>query len=246
MACTGHTNTVSCSAHSATTDCITHSVAPECTSHVTGACVTHDGGSCPAHTNDCPAHPGYVGPVPPTTWIDIPFGPGKVIKDYHHNELRVAIINELTRRSSIYAVYPRIVSTSDHPESDDVRRLRDAINGAKTWSWPSILDDEETEIGDSLVGEQYNIMMAKINEYEAECVCDCNYACTCQCNYACTCQCNYACTCQCNYSCTCQCNYSCTCQCNYACTCNCNYCTCNCNYCTCNCNYACTCNCNYV
>ncbi len=227
MACTAHDNTTLCTGHVATAICLAHSIGP---------CTTHD------NTTTCTAHVALGDDALPgtsTTWTDDPLTTSIKIKEIHHNELRNAIDAELNRRSISWPSDPGLVNISTKVLSQHVRKLRDGIDAAQTWSYPSYINDSNTEIGDRVIKDQYNVLRSQINSCETGCTCDCNYGCTCQCNYACTCQCNYACTCQCNYACTCQCNYACTCQCNYACTCQCNY------SCTCDCNYTCTCNCAY-
>jgi len=182
------------------------------------ACTGHtNASSCGGHTNSCPAHGGYIAPVTPSTWTDPTITAGlTTVKTDHHNELRTAITNELTRRSNSWPTDPGAVNASSSIEYLHIRRLRDGIDAAKTWTWPSYLADDNTGSDDDIEAQQYTAMRSQVNSIEAECVCDCNYACTCNCNYACTCQCNYACTCNCNYSCTCNCNYACTCNCNYS------------------------------
>jgi len=171
--------------------------------------------ACGGHTNSCPAHGGYIPGITPTTWSDDPLTTNS-IKAIYHNELRTAIAAELTRRSASWPADPGAVTTATNASSLHVRRLRDGINAATAWTWPSYLADTDTGTDDEIEAQQYNAMRDRVNVIEAICVCDCNYSCTCNCNYACTCQCNYACTCQCNYACTCNCNYACTCNCNYS------------------------------
>ena len=155
--------------------------------------------ACNGHTNSCPAHGGYLPGITPTNWSDDPLDDTITIKAIHHNELRSAIDSELTRRSQSWPSDPGNVTTDDTILSTHVRSLRDGINAARAWSWPSILDNANTEVGDSIQEDQYNALRDEVNVQEAECACDCNYACTCDCNY-CTCNCNYGCTCNCAYS----------------------------------------------
>ena len=227
------------------------------------ACIGHvTGSACTSHVNSpCTGHTGSVPEGTPTVWTDVPLTTSIRIKAQHHNELRIAINTELAKRSHTWVHDPGAVNSTIKVLSTHVRDLRNGINAALAWTWPSILADVETEVGDKVLALQYNTLRDRVNYMETiPCSCNCNYTCTCLCNYACTCLCNYACTCNCNnctcncnYACTCVCNYACTCVCNYACTCQCdhvcicacNYCTCNCNYCTCECNYNCTCNCAY-
>jgi hypothetical protein len=177
--------------------------------------------TCATHANSCPAHGGAILPESPTVWTTSPLTTSTKFITVHHNELRNAIDDEMNRRGQTWPTDPGTKSTSDKILSDNIRQLRNGINAAKVWTWPSYMNDTETEVGDQIQKDQYNAMRDQVNVMETECICDCNYACTCQCNYACTCDCNYDCTCNCNY-CTCNCNY-CTCQCNYTCTCDCNY-----------------------
>jgi len=185
-----------------------------CTGHTTPS-------SCEDHSNTCLSNVQGIYPESPTVWTTQPLTTSTKFITTHHNELRNAIDDELIRRSQSWPTDPGTVATTNIIESNHVRQLRNGVNAAKAWTWPSYLDDPDTEVGDLIQVDQYNAIRSQVNTMETECVCDCNYACTCQCNY------------------------NCTCDCNYACTCNCNYCTCNCNYCTCNCNYSCTCDCNY-
>lgn len=92
-----------------------------------------------------------------------------------------------------------------------------------------------------------NEIQRKLNESQAECICNCDYL-ACSCNQ---CTCVRICTCDCNH-CGCDCN-RCSCMCDY-CPCNCNRCSCDYNaycwsVCSCNrictCNQVCSCNCDY-
>ncbi len=149
---------------------------------------------CTGHVNSCPTHVGYEPAVTPTVWTDPTLTQGEEVKSIHHNELRTAIIAELGRWGKTWPVDPLAVAIEDPVSYLHVRRLRDGINAATTWTWPSYLNDTETEIDDAILKDQYNGMRTRVNAIEATCACDCNYACTCNCNYACTCDCNYTCT----------------------------------------------------
>ncbi len=234
MACNGHTGTTACATHDATA------------------------GACALHTGECEAHSGRIPPGTETLFTDPVIDTTVLIKADHVNELKLAIQDELARRS-VSASLPPAVAVGDVIDDALYTQLRDAINDALPWSYPSSVDSDMEE-ADTVLSQTMGDLRQRINYLEAACLCDCNYACTCDCDYACTCQCNYSCTCNCNYiapcacdcnyvpPCPCDCDYNCTCDCNYACTCDCNYaCTCNCDYaCTCDCDYACTCNCDYA
>jgi len=162
--------------------------------------------ACNGHTNSCPAHGSYAPAVSETSWTDDPVSTAIKIKAVHHNELRIAITAELSRWGSSWPSDPGAVTTSIKIQNEHVRKLRDGINAATAWSWPSQMADSELEDRDVIKASQYNAMRDRVNVIESTCACDCAYACTCNCNY-CTCNCNY-CTCNCNYACTCNCAYS--------------------------------------
>jgi len=165
--------------------------------------------ACTGHDGDGDNDGNYVGPVTPTTWTNDPLTTSVIMIDTHHNELRTAIDNEITRWSQSWPADPGAVTSANKILSTHVRKLRDGIDAAVAWSWPAHLNDNETDTDDILEAQQYNAMRTQVNTIEAMCACDCAYACTCDCAYACTCDCDYACTCDCNYACTCNCDYSC-------------------------------------
>jgi len=152
--------------------------------------------ACTGHVGTGDNDGNYIGPVTPTTWTDDPLTTSVIAKDTHHNELRTAIDDELTRWSQSWPADPGAVTTADKILSTHVRNLRDGILEAYPDSWPpSFLDDSNTGTDDILEAQQYNELRNQVNVIEAICACDCNYACTCDCNYACTCNCDYSCGC---------------------------------------------------
>lgn len=122
-----------------------------------------------------------------------------VITAAQHNELKSAITLELQRRhrsatnSNNQAVSPGVQATNER-----VKALRNELNSAASWSYPSEMQDANLQDGDYIQAEAYHALRNRLNVMADDCVCNCNY-CTCNCNY-CTCNCNYACTCNCNYS----------------------------------------------
>lgn len=159
--------------------------------------------SCHSHCNQCALHPGYIGPVTPTSWTNDPVDTGIRVKDDHFNELRSAIQDELDRRSlAEQTTYPDpgAVNTDDTIYYQHYRYVRNQIIKASGYTWdPDSVDSTVLNAGEHILAESTNDMRDETNVLEAVCICNCNYSCTCNCNY-CTCQCNYACTCQCNYS----------------------------------------------
>ena len=147
--------------------------------------------ACNSNTNSCPAHPGYIPGITPTTWTDDPLSSSITDKSIHHNQLRTAISAELTRRSKSWPVDPGAVSTATTISYLHPRRLRDGINAAKTWSYPAAVLDIVLASGVQIFASANTALRSQINIYEAECVCDCNY-CTCDCNHSCTCDCDYS------------------------------------------------------
>lgn len=116
-----------------------------------------------------------------------------------HNELKNKIILELQRRHrSTGTVANTAVVVGDYQTNERVKTLRDQLNAAASWSYPSVMQNSNMEDGDYIQAEAYQALRDRLNVMADDCVCNCNY-CTCNCNY-CTCNCNYACTCNCNYS----------------------------------------------
>lgn len=162
--------------------------------------------SCTCHTDDNSNYPLISYP-----FADDPCIFGTIIEEQHHDELRTAINEELSRRSKAFGITN--VSTGQKPLYTHFRELRDAINHCVAWGgYPASLGNAALSAGQDILTDAVNQLRIKINSYRVICICNCDY-CTCDCNY-CTCNCNQ-CVCNCNY-CTCNCNYSCTCNCNYS------------------------------
>ena len=160
--------------------------------------------ACHSHCNQCALHPGYIGPVTPTSWTNDPVDTDIRVKDNHFNELRTAIQDELDRRSlTEQTTYPDpgAVDTDDTIYNEHYRYIRNQIYKCGGYSIPFTGDvaNEVISAGQPILADTTNDMRDNTNTLEAVCICDCNYSCTCNCNY-CTCQCNYSCTCNCAYS----------------------------------------------
>lgn len=163
--------------------------------------------ACGGHCNQCPAHPGYSGPVSTVSWPDPGLGTDIDVRGYYHFYYLVYFIDqELTRRSESppagwwSPVEDGNKGTTDIIYAADYKLLRDGIVACKSWTPDGKnLTDQWLSAGMPILDESTLEMRTQIDTLRAECLCDCNYACTCNCNY-CTCNCNYACTCDCNYS----------------------------------------------
>jgi hypothetical protein len=179
--------------------------------------------ACTGHNGVTPnyvACGGYIAPASPYSFTtpDL-IGGVHNVQDYHYNEIRAAIAQELTRRGWSWATVGGDPGTVTQGATQVTylqwRALRDRIYNIWAWGYAwttNSLLSPGVEIHEETVEE----LRWAINVAKSICYCQCNYACTCNCNYACTCNCNYACTCNCNYPCTCNCNYYCTCNCAYS------------------------------
>jgi hypothetical protein len=171
--------------------------------------------ACTGHSNtpNGVACTGYVAPVSAVSWTD-PVPQSVAITAAQFSQLRTAVLQELTRRSTSYVIPTVSINVVIH--ANEWREVRNGINACKAWTFPSTVDNTALAVGANIQADSIVALRSKVNTLKAECVCNCNYACTCNCNYPCTCDCNYSCTCNCNYPCTCNCNYTCTCDCNYS------------------------------
>ena len=163
--------------------------------------------ACTGHSNVPNGVPctGHVTPVSPVDWVD-PVPQSIDISAAQFNQLRAAVNDELSRRSTAYII-PTVVIGED-VKADDWREIRNGINACQAWTFPATVDNTAINLGADIKADAIITMRNKTDSLRSDCVCNCNYACTCDCNYPCTCNCNYSCTCDCNYACTCNCNYS--------------------------------------
>jgi hypothetical protein len=176
--------------------------------------------ACTGHNATTPngvACGGYVAPLAPFGFTNVDLN-GVSIQEYHFNEIRTAVGQELTRRGLSWAsVGGDPVSRSEGGSVGylEWRTLRNNIYAIKTFT-QTYSSNTNLAPDTTVIDQSAEELRTAINSARAVCVCQCNYACTCNCNYPCTCNCNYPCTCNCNYPCTCNCNYACTCNCNYS------------------------------
>lgn len=171
--------------------------------------------ACTGHSNvpNSAACTGHKPPVSAVSWID-PVPQSVAIAAAQFSQLRTAVLQELTRRSTSYVVPTVAANVIIH--ANEWQEIRNGINACKSWTFPAEVDNTALAVGANINATAIVALRNRTNTLKAECVCNCNYACTCNCNYPCTCDCNYPCTCDCNYPCTCDCNYACTCDCNYS------------------------------
>ena len=136
--------------------------------------------ACNGHCNQCPTHPGYIGPETPTSWTDDPVDTNDEVKSTHFNELRTAIQNELDRRSlteETTYIDPGSVDTNDIVYKDSYRYVRNQIRKVSSYSWyPSTVVDTVLSAGQPILADSTNDMRDETNILESSCVCDCNYS----------------------------------------------------------------------
>lgn len=169
--------------------------------------------ACTGHNGTYPVGvpcTGYIGPGTAYSFTtpDL-IGGVHNVQEYHYNQIRQALEQELVRRGWSWATVggdPGVVyQGSTAVGYYHWRALRDRIYNVKAWSY-AWTANAYLYPGVPIHEESVEELRAHINDARDDCACVCNYGCTCNCAY-CTCNCAY-CTCDCNYYCTCNCYYS--------------------------------------
>ena len=150
--------------------------------------------ACTGHCNQCIYHAGYIGPRPLTSWTDPTLSTNIYVKSTHFNQLRTAIIKELSVRSRGVSGMYGVMDTNDRVYGIHYRRLRDNARRLYPTGWTTYNSTYKTNMGygtlspgNLIQDESTTALRAWVNYNESLCVCNCNYSCTCNCNYGGTC-----------------------------------------------------------